>query len=61
MCIERAHRLGSLRQDTLRGRPAPRRPNILRFREYVDTECVMQSDYKVEEHMFCVDIGYHRE
>ena len=30
MCIERAHILGSLRQDTFRGRSDPRRPIIVK-------------------------------
>ena len=41
MCIERAHRLGSLRNDSYRDKPDPKRPIIVRFRDYNDTELVV--------------------
>ena len=61
MCIERAHRLGSLRLDIFRGRSDPRRPMIVKFRDYIDTEMVMKNAYMLRNTRFGVDKDYPRE
>ena len=61
MCIERAHRLGSLSNDSYRNKPEPKRPIIVRFRDYNDTELVMQRAYRLRNSVFSVDRDYPKE
>ena len=61
MCIERAHRLGSLRSESYRGKSDPKRPIIVRFRDYNDTELVMERAYRLRGSVFSLDRDYPKE
>ena len=56
MCIDRAHRLGR----RVNGYD-PRRPMIVRFRDYTDTERILQQAYKLRGTRFGVDRDYPKE
>lgn len=59
--IERAHRMGNLADDKYCGKQDPRRPMIIRFRDYVDTEMIMSKVYKLKGSRFGVDRQYPKE
>ena len=48
MYIERAHGLGSLNSDTYRNKTDPKRPIIVRFRDYTDTERLLEQGYRLK-------------
>lgn len=58
MCIERAHRLGALRKQT---NGDQKRPIIVRFNDYNDTEYIMSNVYKLKHTPFGVDRDYPHE
>lgn len=64
MCIDRAHRIGSVKHNNrsqgLHGFD-PKRPIIVKFRDYIDTETVMSKAYKLRSTRFGVDRDYPRE
>jgi len=45
MCIERAHRLGQVHDTKYRGRQDSKRPMVVRFRDYLDTETILSKAY----------------
>ena len=59
--IERAHRLGSLTSDTNRSRYDPKRPIIVRLRDYDATELILDRAYKLKNTPFGIDRDYPRE
>ena len=61
MCIEGAHILGSLRQDTFRGRSDTRWPMVVKFRDNVDTEMVMKNANMLKNTRVGVYRDYPRE
>ena len=61
MCIERAHRLGSLRSETYKNKTDPKRPIIVRFRDYNDTELIMKQAYRLRGSVFKIDRDYPKE
>ncbi|XP_053379989.1 uncharacterized protein LOC128548625 [Mercenaria mercenaria] len=61
MCIKRAHRLGVLHSVKNRYKDDPKRPLIVRFKDYVDTETVMEKAYKLRGSKIGVDRDYPRE
>lgn len=61
MVIERAHRLGSINSPANRSKDDPRRPIIVRFRDYADTDTVMENAYKLKGMSFGVDRDYPKE
>ena len=48
MYIERAHCLGSLNSDTYRNKTDPKRPTTVRFRDYTDTERVLEQGCRLK-------------
>jgi hypothetical protein len=61
MYIERAHRLGTLYNPKYRNTDDPKRPLIVKFKYYTDTEIVMQKAYKLRGTKFGVDRDYPKE
>lgn len=61
MCIERAHRLGSLSSDSYRNKRDPKRPIIVRFRDYTDTELVIDQAWRLKRSGFGLDRDYPKE
>lgn len=61
MCIERAHRMGLLTDEKYRGKFDPKRPMIIKFRDYADTETIMSKAYKLKGSRFSVDRQYPKE
>lgn len=61
MCIDRAHRIGLLSQEPYKSRSDPKRPLIVRFRDYIDTETVMNKAYMLKDTKFGVDRNYPKE
>ena len=61
MYIERAHRLGSLNSDVYRNKTDPKRPIIVRFRDYIDTERVLEQGYRLKGSNFGIDRDYPKE
>lgn len=61
MCIERAHRLGTLHSPTNRSKNDPKRPLIVKFRDYIDTDTVMERAYRLRGSVFGIDRDYPRE
>ena len=59
--IERAHRLGSIRQPARQAGKDPRRPIIAKFNDYRDTEHILDRSYKLKGTKFRVDRDYPRE
>ena len=59
VCIDRAHRLGRPKHPTQS--KDPKRPIIVRFRDYIDTERVLQNAYKLKRTQFGVDRDYPKE
>ena len=59
--IERAHRLGSIRQPARQAGQDPRRPIIAKFNDYRDTEHILDRSYKLKGTKFRVDRDYPRE
>lgn len=60
MCIKRAHRLGSLKQDA-KDKVDSKRPIIVKFRDNVDTETVMNRAYMLKNLPFGVERDYPRK
>ena len=61
MCIERAHRLGSLNQEMYRGKYDAKRPIIIRLRDYADTEIILEHAYILKGSQFGMDRDYPKE
>ena len=59
--IERAHRIGSIRQPAKQAGRDPRRPIIAKFNDYRDTEHILDRSYKLKGTKFRVDRDYPRE
>ena len=59
--IERAHRLGSIRQPARQAGQDPRRTIIAKFNDYRDTEHILDRSYKLKGTKFRVDRDYPRE
>ena len=58
MVIDRAHRLGHVNTNRRRD---PKRPTVVRFRDYVDTERIMRNAYKLRGTAFGIDRQYPKE
>ena len=58
MYIERAHRLGSLNSDVYRNKTDPKRPIIVRFRDCIDTERVLEQGNRLKGSNFGIDRDY---
>ena len=58
MCIDRAHRLG---RPSSQGQGDRRRPIIVRFRDYVDTDTILRQAYRLKGTRFGVDRDYPKE
>ena len=61
MCIERAHRLGSLNQEMYRGKYDAKRPIIIRLRDYADTEIILERAYTLKGSQFGMARDYPKE
>lgn len=61
MKIERAHRMGQITDERYRNRSDPKRPMVVRFRDYVDTETILSKAYKLKGTNFGVDRQYPKE
>ena len=61
MCIERAHRLGSQNSNINRSKADPKRPIIVRFRDYTATDTIMDNAYMLKGTPFGVDRDYPKE
>lgn len=61
MQIDRAHRLGQVPDEVHRKRQDPKRPMVVRFRDYVDTEIILSKSYKLKGTNFGVDRQYPKE
>jgi hypothetical protein len=61
MYIERTHRLGRLTQDKYKGMTDPKRPMVVRFRDFVDTENIMNKAYKLKGSNLGIDRQYPKE
>jgi hypothetical protein len=61
MYIERAHRFGRLTQDKYKGMTDPKRPMVVRFRDFVDTENIINKAYKLKGSNLGIDRQYLRE
>lgn len=61
MYIERAHRLGSLLSNRYRGKQDPKRPIIVRFMDYNDTDRVLEKGYRLKGSAFGLDRDYPKE
>ncbi|XP_060561123.1 putative uncharacterized protein DDB_G0267716 [Ruditapes philippinarum] len=59
--IERAHRLGSPRNQKYRNMSDPKRPLIVKFKDYIDTEIVLNNAYKLKGTPFSIDRDYPHE
>lgn len=61
MYIQRAHRLGNVRNDKFKNKLDPKRPIIVYFRDYPDTEYILENAYKLRGTSFGIDRDYPRE
>jgi hypothetical protein len=61
MYIQRAHRLGNVRNDEFQNKFDPNRPIIVYFRDYPDTEYILENANKLRCLSFGNDIHYPRE
>lgn len=60
MCIQRIHRLGSISRVRALTQ-TPRRPIIIAFRDYCDTEYIMENVQKLYGTKFGIDRDYPKE
>ena len=60
MCVQRVHRLGSM-VKARRTSQTPRRPIIAAFRDYRDTEYIMQNATKLFGSRYGIDRDYPKE
>lgn len=61
MVVDRAHRIGSLYKALSANRDDPKRPIMVRFRDYRDTEHILENAYKLKGSNFGVDRDYPKE
>ena len=61
MFIERAHRVGSLKSDGYKDRPEPKCSVIVQFRDFNDTEFVMEQAYRLSGWVFSLNRDYPKE
>ena len=61
MVIDRAHRLGAVNRMHIRNGTDPKRPLIVRFRDYRDTEHILENAYKLRRTNFRVERDYPKE
>ena len=58
ICIERAHRLGTTRNTPVQYKDDPKRPIIVRFRDYYDTDTIIEHAYRLRGTNFRIDRDY---
>ena len=61
MVIDRAHRLGVVNNTHIRNKLDPKRPIIVRFRDYRDVDHVLDNAYRLKGSRFRVDRDYPKE
>lgn len=61
MVIDRAHRVGAITQIHKLNRTDPKRPVIARFRDYRDTEHILERSHKLKGTKFRIDRDYPKE
>lgn len=59
--IDRAHRLGAVNNTHIRNKSDPKRPIIVRFRDYRDVDRVLDNAYRLKGSRFRVDRDYPKE
>lgn len=59
--IERAHRLVPMSDTRYRGKYDPKRPMVVKFLDYIDTEEIMTRAYKLRGSNFGIDRQYPKE
>lgn len=59
--IDRAHRLGPVKRTHVMNRSDPKRPIIVRFRDYRDIDHILDNAYRLKGSRFRVDRDYPKE